>query len=98
MSQQFWTGLPLAFSMVRYNPGVAYRYTIKLISGALAYGAFGVSVTPFFSPSFLAFMHVYGGVLAVPSVRGGSEFGTTWKNAGSKRNKSNTIADFIAAR
>lgn len=61
------------------------------------YGASGVSLVPFFSPSFLMFVHIFGGILAIPNIRGGSEFGRTWSDAGRKQSKGNVIDDFVAA-
>jgi len=61
------------------------------------YGANGVSLLPFFSPAFLTFVHLYGGVVAVANIRGGSEFGSSWSNAGKKANKLNAVDDFIFA-
>lgn len=59
------------------------------------YGGFGNSTEPFFDPTFIAFMQ-YGGVLAVPQIRGGGDF-PEWHDLGRKHNKQNTTDDFIAA-
>lgn len=61
-----------------------------------AYGGFGASSRPGYSPTALAWVRA-GGLYAVASVRGGGEEGTGWHAAGSGRNKPNAIADFIAA-
>ncbi len=59
------------------------------------YGAYGISATPFFRPSFLAWLE-RGGVLAVAHVRGGGEKGERWHVDGSHEKKMNGIRDFIA--
>jgi prolyl oligopeptidase len=60
------------------------------------YGGFDVSLTPSFSPSNVVWMEI-GGVLAVPNLRGGGEYGEEWHRAGMKLNKQNVFDDFIAA-
>jgi prolyl oligopeptidase len=60
------------------------------------YGGFNVAVTPNFSPSFLGWMEM-GGLLAVANLRGGSEYGEAWHQAGTKLHKQNVFDDFIAA-
>ncbi|KAG6856360.1 hypothetical protein H0H87_005269 [Tephrocybe sp. NHM501043] len=61
------------------------------------YGGFSISINPFFSPSILTFMQTYGVVLAVPNIRGGSEFGEEWHLAGTRERKGNVFDDFVAA-
>src|SRR5215467_1071154 len=60
------------------------------------YGGFDVSVTPSFSPSNVVWMEI-GGILAVPNLRGGGEYGEEWHRAGMKLKKQNVFDDFIAA-
>jgi len=59
------------------------------------YGAYGKSLRPFFSPSFLLWTHK-GGILAVAHVRGGGELGNAWHKAGMKSTKPNTWKDLIS--
>jgi prolyl oligopeptidase len=60
------------------------------------YGGFNVSLTPSFSVSNLVWMEM-GGVYAVPSLRGGGEYGKAWHEAGIQLKKQNVFDDFIAA-
>jgi prolyl oligopeptidase len=60
------------------------------------YGGFSSSITPGFSTSRLVWMQM-GGVLAMPNLRGGAEYGEEWHKAGTKLKKQNVFDDFIAA-
>lgn len=60
------------------------------------YGGFDISVTPTYSPANLGWMDL-GGVLAVPNLRGGGEYGKPWHEAGMLDKKQNVFDDFIAA-
>jgi prolyl oligopeptidase len=60
------------------------------------YGGFNVSLTPAYSTSRMVWMEM-GGVLAIPNIRGGGEYGKAWHLAGTKENKQNVFDDFIAA-
>jgi prolyl oligopeptidase len=60
------------------------------------YGGFNVSLTPGYN-SLWAIWLEQGGIVAVPNLRGGGEYGETWHAAGTKLTKQNTFDDFIAA-
>ena len=60
------------------------------------YGGFNVSQTPRFSTSWVLWLE-QGGVVAMPSLRGGGEFGEDWHKAGMLDHKQNVFDDFIAA-
>lgn len=61
----------------------------------IGYGAYGISQTPFFDPTRLAWLE-RGGIIAIAHIRGGGEYGEAWHRAGQKETKENTIYDFIA--
>ena len=60
------------------------------------YGGFAIPVTPFFRSYQLQWVKS-GGLLAVPNIRGGKEYGTKWYDDGKLHNKQNVFDDFIAA-
>jgi len=60
------------------------------------YGGFNVSMDPIFSLGY-SFWIKAGGILAIPNIRGGGEFGEQWHQAGMKEKKQNVFDDFIAA-
>lgn len=66
------------------NPTIVYGY-----------GAYGISQTPFYRPTWLPWFE-RGGVLAVAHVRGGGEYGQEWYKAGFQATKPNTWRDAIA--
>lgn len=60
------------------------------------YGGFNIPITPSFSVSNLVWLEM-GGVVAIPNLRGGGEYGRSWYEAGRLRNKQNVFDDFLAA-
>jgi prolyl oligopeptidase len=61
-----------------------------------AYGGYGISMVPHFSPAAMAWV-AEGGVYALANIRGGGEYGQAWHHAGRRANKQNAFDDFIAA-
>ncbi len=61
-----------------------------------AYGGFDIAMTPDFRPAIVEWMQM-GGVYAVANIRGGSEYGEAWHQAGMRAKKQNVFDDFIAA-
>lgn len=61
-----------------------------------AYGGFNVPTLPDYNPMYGMILR-RGGILAVPLVRGGGEFGTAWHDGGKGRNKQNSVDDLCAA-
>jgi len=60
------------------------------------YGGFNISLNPSFSITNAVWME-QGGILAVPNLRGGGEYGKKWHDAGTQLKKQNVFDDFIAA-
>jgi prolyl oligopeptidase len=59
------------------------------------YGGFNLAQTPAFSVHRLVWMEM-GGVLVIANLRGGSEYGEEWHQAGMIETKQNVFDDFIA--
>jgi prolyl oligopeptidase len=63
---------------------------------ATGYGGYGISLEPRFRPE-VAYALEQGIVYAVANLRGGSEFGEKWHEAGRLTHKQNVFDDFFAA-
>jgi prolyl oligopeptidase len=62
----------------------------------VGYGGFASNNTPAFSAGF-AFFVEHGGVVALPSLRGGAEKGEAWHRDGMRERKQHVFDDFEAA-
>jgi prolyl oligopeptidase len=60
------------------------------------YGGFGIPMQPAFNVPVMIWLEM-GGVYAMANLRGGSEYGEAWHNAGTRLHKQNVFDDFIAA-
>jgi prolyl oligopeptidase len=61
-----------------------------------AYGGFNAAQTPSFQVQRLQWLEM-GGVFVLANIRGGSEYGKEWHDAGRLLNRQNVYDDFIAA-
>jgi prolyl oligopeptidase len=59
------------------------------------YGGFNISSTPSFSPSRITWLE-QGGIFCIANLRGGSEYGEKWHEAGMRHKKQNVFDDCIA--
>ena len=79
---------------------ITYKKGIKLDGKnptiLYGYGGFNVPITPGFSIARVAWLEM-GGVYAVACLRGGSEYGKTWWEGGSRLKKQNVFDDFAWA-
>jgi prolyl oligopeptidase len=77
-----------------YRKGIQLNGSNPLLM--YGYGGFNSATSPSFSASRLALLE-QGVIYASVNLRGGSEYGETWHEAGMKLNKQNVFDDFIAA-
>lgn len=60
------------------------------------YGGFNINIVPDFDPGHFVWLE-RGGMLAVPNLRGGGEYGEAWHQSGMLARKQNVFDDCIAA-
>ena len=60
------------------------------------YGGFNISLLPSYSSARMAWLEL-GGMVAIPNLRGGGEYGREWHLAGTRERKQNVFDDFITA-
>ncbi|MDT0677788.1 prolyl oligopeptidase family serine peptidase [Autumnicola musiva] len=87
-----YDGVEVPLSLV-YKKGIELNSENEVF--VYVYGAYGESMSPFFSPIFLDWA-ARGGILAFPHVRGGGEKGKDWHKQGMKTLKYNSWKDLIA--
>jgi oligopeptidase B len=79
---------------------VVYKRGVKMDGKAplllYGYGSYGYSTPPSFSSNRLSLLD-RGVVFVIAHIRGGSEMGEEWRQAGRMMNKMNTFTDFIAS-
>lgn len=85
-------GTPVPLSIV-YRRGIALDGSHPTYLEG--YGAYGTTITPYFSTTRLAWLE-HNGVYAVCHPRGGGWYGEAWHRAGMIATKEHTIQDFIA--
>ena len=86
-------GTPVTMFMVRRRDVVPGADAPCYLTG---YGGFNISMTPAFARSLLLWLE-RGGIVAVPNLRGGGEYGEGWHQDGMLGRKQHTFDDFIAA-
>lgn len=95
--EQVWytshDGTPISMFLIQKRKEGVQVPRPTLLSG---YGGFGISVTPNYTSLYVPFLEA-GGVVAIPNLRGGGEYGDSWHQAGCKARKQNVFDDFISA-
>jgi prolyl oligopeptidase len=86
-------GTPITMFVVQPRGAMLDGHNPTYLTG---YGGFNISMAPGFSRSLFLWLE-RGGVVAIPNLRGGGEYGEDWHRAGMLGNKQNTFDDFIAA-
>lgn len=96
-AEQVWyeskDGTPVSMFLVHRKDLTKNGNIPTLLTG---YGGFNISVKPWFSTSKVVWLEA-GGMVAVPNLRGGGEYGQKWHESGMRENKQNVFDDFIAA-
>ncbi len=101
-----FSGVEVRREMARSKDGTEVPVNILVPAGlaldgshpclVTGYGGFGVNLTPYQRSTWSVLLE-HGFVLAVANLRGGSEFGDAWHEAGRLTQKQNVFDDFDAA-
>jgi prolyl oligopeptidase len=86
-------GTPISMFLVHRRGLLLNKENPTYLTG---YGGFNISMTPAFSRSLLLWLE-HGGLVAIPNIRGGGEYGEGWHQAGILGSKQNSFDDFIGA-
>ena len=86
-------GTEITMFLVHNKDAVKNGNIPTLLTG---YGGFRISLTPSFNSQFAVFLE-HGGMVAIPNLRGGGEYGEDWHRGGMMENKQHVFDDFIAA-
>ena len=86
-------GTRIPMFLVRRKDGEATGDQPTLLYG---YGGFNLSLLPRYESARLVWLEM-GGMVAIPNLRGGGEYGREWHLAGTRERKQNVFDDFIAA-
>lgn len=97
MARQIWyqskDGTPISMFLVHRKDLTRDGNNPTLLTG---YGGFNISIRPGFSTTKVVWLEA-GGMVAIPNLRGGGEYGRKWHEAGMLEKKQNVFDDFIAA-
>ena len=86
-------GVPIPVTLIHRDDSRRAQRSLPTV--LTAYGGFGDSITPQFS-AFASCLTELGCLYAVANIRGGSEFGESWHEAGCRRKRQTSIDDFLA--
>ena len=86
-------GTPVSMFLVRK---AGTRPSGEAAALLVAHGALGTSMAPAFTAAFFPWFDA-GGVLAVPHLRGGGEYGDAWHQAAMRDKKQTAVDDLLAA-
>jgi prolyl oligopeptidase len=96
-TEQVWydskDGTPVSMFLVHHKDLKRDGNNSTLLNG---YGGFNISIRPRFSTSWVVWLET-GGMVALPNLRGGGEYGREWHEAGMLERKQNVFDDFIGA-